>query len=109
MINLTGNAKDLWITGIRDIKFQAEDLKMVLEKPGVKEDKELVNSIEAAIKSTHEFVAWLESQSKSKTGPSGIGKENYSWYQQHVQLVPLTWDDEVQLLKRELALSLIHI
>lgn len=102
-INLTGNAKDLWITGIRDIKFQAEDLKMVMEKPGVQEDKDLVNSIEAAIKSTHEFVAWLESQSKSKTGPSGIGKENYSWYQQHVQLVPLTWDDEVQLLKRELA------
>lgn len=102
-INLTGNAKDLWITGIRDIKFQAEDLKMVMEKPGVQEDKDLVTSIEAAIKSTHEFVAWLESQSKSKTGPSGIGKENYSWYQQHVQLVPLTWDDEVQLLKRELA------
>jgi len=102
-INLTGNAKDLWIAGIRDIKFQAEDLKMVMEKPGVQEDKDLVTSIEAAIKSTHEFVAWLESQSKSKTGPSGIGKENYTWYQQHVQLVPLTWDDEVQLLKRELA------
>jgi hypothetical protein len=38
-----------------------------------------------------------------KTGPSGIGKDNYSWYQQNVHLVPLTWEDEVRLLRRELA------
>lgn len=101
--NLTGNAKDLWITGIRDIKFQAEDLKSIIEKPGVKEDPNLVSALDTAIKSTVDFAAWLESQSNSKTGPSGIGKENYTWYQQHVQLVPLTWDDEVQLLKRELS------
>ena len=101
--NLTGNAKDLWITGIRDIKFQIEDLKSMIEKPGIKEDHEIISEIDKAIKSTIEFAAWLESQSNIKTGPSGIGKENYSWYQQHVQLVPLTWDDEVQLLKRELA------
>ena len=38
----------------------------------------------------------------SKNGPSGIGKENYSWYQQNVHLVPLSWEEEVSLLKREL-------
>ena len=40
---------------------------------------------------------------QTKTGPSGIGKANYTWHLQHVQLVPMTWDDEVTLLKRELA------
>ena len=38
----------------------------------------------------------------SKTGPSGIGKDNYTWYQQNVHLVPMTWEDEVRLLRREL-------
>ncbi|MEM7356903.1 MAG: DUF885 family protein, partial [Acidobacteriota bacterium] len=48
------------------------------------------------------FVVWLEEQAPSKTEPSGIGKANYTWYLQNVHLVPLTWDDEVRLLKREL-------
>ncbi len=102
-LNLTGNAKDLWITGIRDIRSQSEDLKAILEESVVKEDPELVAAIEAAVTSTNDFVAWLETEAPSKNGPSGIGKENYTWYQQHVHLVPLTWEDEVMLLKRELA------
>ena len=36
------------------------------------------------------------------SGPSGIGKENYTWYQQNVHLLPMTWEDEVRLLQREL-------
>ena len=102
-LNLTGNAKDLWITGIRDIRTQSIDLKSILDKPSVKEDTELVSTIEKAIASTNDFVSWLEEEAKTKTGPSGIGKENYTWYQQNVHLVPLTWDDEVMILKRELA------
>jgi hypothetical protein len=101
--NLTGNAKDLWITGIRNIKTQSYDLQSILDKPNVKEDPELVATIEEAITSTNDLITWLQEEAKSKTGPSGIGKENYTWYQQNVHLVPLTWDDEVMLLKRELA------
>jgi hypothetical protein len=59
--------------------------------------------IKEAIQSTNDLTAWLEKESASKTGPSGIGKENYTWYLQNVHLVPLTWEDEVLLLKRELA------
>ena len=51
---------------------------------------------------TLSLVEFLENASPSKTGPSGIGKDNYTWYQQNVHLVPLTWEDEVRLLKREL-------
>ena len=46
---------------------------------------------------------WLEGQQRSKTGPSWIGKANYDWNLRNVHLVPLTWDDEVAILKRELA------
>ncbi len=101
-LNLTGNAKELWIAGIRPMEEQSNDLKQMLALAGVKEDEDLSTSIESAIASTNDFVSWLKEEGKTKTGPSGIGKENYTWCQQHVHLVPLTWDDEVMLLKREL-------
>lgn len=101
--NLTGKAKDLWVAGIREIRTQATDLKTILDLPGVKGDDELVTTIQKAVTSTLELVAWLEAEVPSKNGPSGIGKENYTWYLQNVHLVPLTWEDEVMILKRELA------
>jgi len=101
--NLIGNAKDLWIAGIRDIDRQTIDLKSILNYPDVNNNKSLVNTINKAIESTESFSEWLKTESSKKDGPSGIGKENYTWYQQNVHLVPLTWDDEVMILKRELA------
>ena len=101
--NLTGNAKDLWITGIRDIEEQSRVLNKYKEKEEIKTDKEIVAAIDQAITSTDNLVFWLKEQSGSKTGASGIGKENYTWYLQNVHLVPLTWEDEVMILKRELA------
>jgi len=101
--NLTGNAKELWVAGIRDIRSQRENLQSILDLDGVREDADVVAAIEAATQSTEELVAWLEAESASKTGPSGIGEENYTWYLQNVHLVPLTWADEVMILKRELA------
>jgi len=52
---------------------------------------------------TEEFVAWLRKMAPAKTGPSGIGKAAYTAMLKNVHLVPMTWDDEVALLKRELA------
>ncbi len=101
--NLTGNAKDLWIAGIRDIETQAKALAKILDREGVAEAGELVKFINDAIASTEDLVAWLKEEAPKKTGPSGIGRENYTWYMQNVHLVPLTWEDEVMILKRELA------
>jgi len=101
--NLTGNAKDLWITGIKDIRTQSAELSNMLNLNSVQNDSELVAIINEAILSTDQLVEWLEEKAVSKTGPSGIGKESYNWYQQNVHLVPLTWEDEVMILKRELA------
>ena len=39
---------------------------------------------------------------KFPTGASGVGKENYNWYQRNVHFVPFTWDEQVVLLHREL-------
>jgi hypothetical protein len=102
-VNLTGNARDLWIAGIRDIKGQADDLQNILNLPGVADEKELVKVINEASQASLSLEKWLIQEAKKKTGSSGIGKENYSWYLKNVHGVPLTWDDEVMLLKRELA------
>ena len=63
---------------------------------------ELSEALSAAQAATSSFAAWLEQQAPSKTGPSGIGKENYTWYLRNVHYVPLSWEEEVTLLKREL-------
>jgi hypothetical protein len=101
-VNLTGNARDLWITGIRDIRRQHADLDELRAMAGDSASADLMNTIEASVVATDELAAWLETQAKSRTGPSGIGKDNYTWYQQNVHLVPLSWEDEVRLLEREL-------
>lgn len=103
-INLkAGNAKELFKVGIRDIENQSYDLKSILKMPGVMDDDELQVTIQKAIRSTDAFVEWLIKEADLKNGPSGIGKENYSWYLQNVHLVPLSWADELMLMKTELA------
>ncbi len=102
-VNLTGNARDLWITGIRDIRAQLKALKDLEGRLGETADGALMAMIAKCQTATEELIVWLEDQAPSKTGPSGIGKDNYTWYQQNVHLVPLSWEDEVRLLERELA------
>ena len=110
--NLTGNARDLWITGIGTMAQQVADLDALQKRiagaapsgaqpPG--SATELQTAIAAARQASADFVAWLERQAPSKNGPSGVGKEHYNWSLRNVHLVPLTWDDEVAILKRELA------
>lgn len=101
--NLTGNARDLWVAGIENFKQQVVDLNEIAEKLKLSTDQVALSvSLENAKTSTKDFIIWLEEQASDKTGPSGIGKENYTWYQQNVHLLPLTWEDEVRLLQREL-------
>ena len=101
--NLTGNARDLWVTGTRVMRGQLGKLDTLQARLGDDAGEELLDVIEESRAATAELVAWLEAELPSKTGPSGIGKENYTWYQQNVHLVPLTWEDEFRLLERELA------
>ena len=100
--NLTGNARDLWTTGIGTMRGQVADLTDLQGKVAAA-GADLRGAVGEARKATQAFVAWLEEKAPSKTGPSGIGKESYTWSQQHVHLLPMTWEDEVAILRRELA------
>ncbi len=99
--NLTGNARDLWIGGIENLRDQAAALTRLQADTPKLTDTFRTNLTEAT-EATRSFVSWLEAEARNKTGPSGIGVENYNWQLQHVHLIPMTWEDEVRLLKREL-------
>ena len=100
--NLIGNAKELWDAGIQNLRQQRDNLIVIKTSLELDADNIINDEIDVAINSTDNFINWLEEESKNKTGPSGIGKENYTWYQQNVHLLPMTWEDEVRLLQREL-------
>jgi hypothetical protein len=101
--NLVGNAKDLWTMGIRSMVDQTSALDNLARR--VAGNAELVTAITNARTATDEFGKWLESVAASKTGPSGVGVENYNWYLQNVMLQSQTWQDQVTLMRRELARS----
>jgi hypothetical protein len=101
-INLTGNVRDLWVTGIRSIREQSEDLAVFAES--VKDTHpDLAAAALEARAASDEFAGWLAERAGSKTGASGVGKENYTWNLRNVHLLPYSWEDEVLLLERELA------
>ena len=100
--NLTGNARDLFVAGIQNMRDQARDLAGIRGTVGERGSPALLRALDAAQVATEGLVAWLEAEAPSRTGPSGIGRDNYTWYLQNVHLVPLTWEDEVALLTREL-------
>lgn len=109
--NLTGNARDLWMAGTRTMRQQVVALRTLRGQVGAQASPDVLEALREAQKATQSFVAWLNEQAPDKTGPSGIGKDNYTWYLQNVHLVPMTWEDEMRLLQRELdrAWSNLHL
>ena len=114
--NLVGTGKkDLWVFGTRSVREQSAALAALgtrLDTPGTAgqespatgpEGAALLADIQRAKTATDAFAAWLDSQAANKTGPSGIGVENYDWYLKNVQLVPYSWQGEVTIMERELA------
>ena len=66
--NLTGNARDLWVTGIRNIRAQRSNLDTIAEDVGDAASDELKQVIAEAQQATDELVVWLEAEADSKTG-----------------------------------------
>jgi uncharacterized protein (DUF885 family) len=114
--NLKGSdARDLWLYGAQELRGQSRTLGALaagtltvstLEGSQHADIAAAVPELKTAVihaqKATDDFIAWLEHQAPRKRGPSGIGKRDYTWYQQNVHFVPFTWDEEVALLRREL-------
>lgn len=98
--NLTGNARDLWLAGIYVLGQQPEALNRFAQRVNRADIRAAADN---AIAATESLVAWLEEKAPQKTGPSGVGKENYTWFQQNVNLLPYTWQDEVTIMEAELA------
>lgn len=98
--NLTGNARDLWKASVVPIGDQHAALLDLRKRAGA--DPTLGRAIDAAAEATAAFLAWVRAEAPKKTGPSGVGRANYSWFLKNVQLSPLTWEDEVAILQREL-------
>ncbi|WP_206366279.1 DUF885 family protein [Sphingomonas flavalba] len=108
-------ARDLWVYGTQSLRNQAEALARLEAGTLTVTTLEgawnanlngaspaLSTAVAKARAATEDFVRWLEAEAPGKTGPSGVGKENYAWYLNNVHLVPYSWDDEVALLRREL-------
>ena len=122
-INLKdGNAKGLWLYGDRAFKDQSEALaalaagKLVMRTldGAIAADikgasPQLMTAIANARTASDEFAAWVASEAPKKTGPVGVGKENYNWYAANVQLIPYDWDAQRLLLQRELDRSLASL
>ena len=100
--NLTGDARDLWLGSLPVFRNQAGDLDALAAQSGTSTPG-LQDAIEQAKAATLAFADWLAVQGAGKSGPSGLGREAYSWSQRHVHLVPMSWEAEVALLQRELA------
>lgn len=95
------NARDLWIGGVRAFEEQSEALATLRTRVPAGE-RDLLRAVTEARVATEAFAQWLREEAPSKTGPSGIGKEQYTWYLRNVLLVPLSWEDEVTISQREL-------
>lgn len=100
--NLAGDAYDLWVAGLRSFRAQAADLDDLATRVAGASD-ELDLAIANARAATDEFHDWIEALADTKTGTSGVGGDNYTWYMHNVHLVPYSWEEQVTLMRRELA------
>jgi len=121
--NLAGSkAHDLWTYGDRAFNEQAEALA-ALEAGNLSlndlEGRRTVSlagaspHLRAAVRNarvaTEQFALWVRSEAPKRTGPSGVGKDNYNWYLRHVLLSPYDYDQQVTILERELDRSLASL
>jgi hypothetical protein len=101
--NLAGsNARDLWEAGIRSFRGQAADLRAYADEVAGTSGA-LDAALADAARASDDFADWIEAELPGKTGPSGVGKDAYTWYMHNVHLSPFSWEEQVTLMRRELA------
>lgn len=100
--NLTGEASDLWVSGIYNMLQQVEDLRALRQRLAPDVTPALVQAVDAAIGATEDFADWLAAEAPGKTRWSGVSIQEYNWHLQQVWYVPLTWHNERRILEREL-------
>ena len=101
--NLVGNGRDLWTFSPPLLRGQSADLQALAAKLTDPALAGLRAEAERARAASDAFAAWVAAEAPRKTGPSGVGRENYDWYLKHVQLLSHSWRDLVVMMERELA------
>ena len=122
-VNLApSQAHDLWAYGDAALREQAEVLArleagtLTMNDLSGKRRASLDGAspaLRAAVRNarlaTEDYARWIKAEAPKRTGPSGIGKENYNWYLKHVLLSPYDFDEQAALLQRELDRSLASL
>jgi hypothetical protein len=122
-VNLAeSQAHDLWAYGDRAFTGQAKalaDLEAGTLSLNDLEGRRTVSlkgsspplkaAVRAARLASEDFAAWIRAEAPRRTGPSGVGKDNYNWFLKHVLLSPLDYDQQLVLLQRELDRSLASL
>jgi len=98
------NARDLWEAGIRSFHGQASDIRSYARQVAGTSGA-LDAALETAADASEAFAEWVEAELPNKTGDSGVGPEAYTWYMHNVHLSPYSWEEQVTLMRRELARS----
>jgi hypothetical protein len=122
-VNLAGStAHDLWAYGDRAFADQADFLAQwqkgelqVRDLGGTRKislegaTPALKAAVEKARVASADFAAWVKAEAPKRQGPSGVGKANYDWRLKNVMLSPLTYDQQIGLLERELDRALASL
>lgn len=122
-VNLArSNAHDLWSYGAQGFYDQADALgrleagKLVLrDLTGYRivslagASPRLRNAVAGAKAASRAFGDWVKAEAPRRTGPSGVGKDNYNWWLKNVLLNPFDYDAQLTLLQRELDRSLASL
>lgn len=115
-------ARDLWAYGAQGFLDQAEALANLEKGALILRDLEgyrtvslkgasprLVAAVASARKATTDFADWVKGEALKRSGPSGVGKDNYDWWLEKVLLNPYSFDEQVVILQRELDRSLASL
>ncbi|MEO6433791.1 MAG: DUF885 family protein [Sphingomicrobium sp.] len=116
------NAQDLWSYGAQGFYDQADALGRLEAGTLVLRDlsgyrkvtlqgtsPRLRQAVALANAASRGFGDWIKAGAASRTGPSGVGKDNYNWWLKNVLLSPYDFNAQVTLLQRELDRSLASL
>jgi len=62
---------------------------------------DLLADTEAAWAAVQDYTTWIEDNLDQMTAPTGVGKDNFSWWLKNVWLIPYTYEEAATIARRE--------
>ncbi len=98
--NLTQGSADLAELAIRNISREAEFFNEMADE-FFKGNRTLEKSTKEAAAAISEYRQWIIDNKHKMTASAGSGKENYTWWNNKVQLSPWGWEESNFIIQRE--------